>query len=146
RPEGDHLRLFLVGGRVEPCRVEERSHDRVVRPGAEPADRSELAERGRHPNRRLRAQRDGGRLEHLHDVVLHGTKVVGEHEGPGTLSSWSLTMVTRLDLNQRPWVMSPFPNQTGAKASQQTPSQISASHVVAFGALWLSLGASSWAG
>jgi hypothetical protein len=49
-----------------------------------------------------------------------------------------------LDLNQRPLGYEPFSNQDWSQRPTNNASQISASYVVAFGPLWLSLGATSW--
>src|SRR6266850_2384000 len=56
------------------------------------------------------------------------------------ISSW----LRGLDLNQRPLGYEPFSIETTAKAPQTTPRKITASYLVAFGRLWLSLGATSW--
>jgi hypothetical protein len=49
-----------------------------------------------------------------------------------------------LDLNQRPLGYEPFSNRDWNQRATNNASEISASYVVAFGTLWLSLGATSW--
>ena len=68
-----------------------------------------------------------------------------ESKNPGRCwPSGALSWLRGLDLNQRSLGYEPFPNQGWSQGATNNASQIRASHVVGFGALWLSLGATSW--